>query len=536
MEEKRIKLAPHVVVEARAGTGKTTTCCGAVEQILGIAPKFTPSQQQTDIWNLIGQEKPNNIGVCAFSKIIQTELERRLPYDTVEVRTCHSFGCKILWNDNRTKYSKHNDYKTSGIIQKLTGMTPVDLKKKMKVSLYGACDLVQFAKYNLIDPFSEDRLLHAEMFQLFADNGIDMMGCDPDKTIEVAIQAFRKSCTTEPNQRGYEHIPERDFADMIWLPIVLDIEPTTKYDLLIVDESQDLNRCQQELVCRLGRRLVLVGDPKQAIFAFAGADCQSMPRMTERLKDTKRGVVTLPLNTTYRCGKKIVQAAQRFVPDYQAYEKNPDGEIFSGLPEEHLVRHLNDGDMVLCRINAPLVSLCFSLLSCDKKAYIQGRDIGAGLVKMIEKSKTQTVDEFDLWLHDWYQTERERLLRKKVKSETALMNLSDKCRMMRVFTEKVRLDAQNQDRTPTISALISLITNLFSDDKAGIRLSSIHRAKGLEADNVYIIRPEKLPHPMAKTPQAREQEDNLHYVAITRAIKKLTYCRTPDKEEDEFDE
>jgi superfamily I DNA/RNA helicase len=57
----------------------------------------------------------------------------------------------------------------------------------------------------------------------------------------------------------------------------------------------------------------------------------------------------------------------------------------------------------------------------------------------------------------------------------------------------------------------------------GTLLSSIHRAKGLEAKRVFILRSDLLPHPMAKSEWAKGQEKNLSYVAKTRAIETLVY-------------
>jgi len=68
---------------------------------------------------------------------------------------------------------------------------------------------------------------------------------------------------------------------------------------------------------------------------------------------------------------------------------------------------------------------------------------------------------------------------------------------------------------------------VFTDslDTVGIKLSSIHKAKGLEAHRVFFLRPKggECPHPMAKTGWQRGQEQNLLYVAITRAIEELVY-------------
>jgi len=79
----------------------------------------------------------------------------------------------------------------------------------------------------------------------------------------------------------------------------------------------------------------------------------------------------------------------------------------------------------------------------------------------------------------------------------------------------------------SVSDVVRKIEQIFTDDKGrpGILLSSIHRAKGLEASHVFFLMPEgaECPHPMAKSAWQVEQEWNLRYVAVTRAIKELTY-------------
>lgn len=76
---------------------------------------------------------------------------------------------------------------------------------------------------------------------------------------------------------------------------------------------------------------------------------------------------------------------------------------------------------------------------------------------------------------------------------------------------------------------MSKITEMFTDDKnrPGVRLSSIHKAKGLEAERVFLLEPEgaSVPHPMARSKQAKEQEYHLRYVAITRAINELVFVK-----------
>jgi superfamily I DNA/RNA helicase len=80
------------------------------------------------------------------------------------------------------------------------------------------------------------------------------------------------------------------------------------------------------------------------------------------------------------------------------------------------------------------------------------------------------------------------------------------------------------DDINTADELIEKINNIFSDrKKGGISLSTIHKAKGLEADNVYIACRELMPSTRAKKDWEIRQEYNLMYVAYTRAKNKLGF-------------
>ena len=73
----------------------------------------------------------------------------------------------------------------------------------------------------------------------------------------------------------------------------------------------------------------------------------------------------------------------------------------------------------------------------------------------------------------------------------------------------------------TVGGIVNEIKRVFdNNDKGEIMLSTVHKAKGLEADNVYILATERMPHPKATNPK---EERNICYVAITRAKKTLLY-------------
>lgn len=78
------------------------------------------------------------------------------------------------------------------------------------------------------------------------------------------------------------------------------------------------------------------------------------------------------------------------------------------------------------------------------------------------------------------------------------------------------------------SEFIAELRRLFSGkEEDSIILSTIHRAKGLEADQVFIVEPQLLPHPKAESDAARESERCLEFVAYARARKALYFVDVP---------
>ncbi len=293
---------------------------------------------------------------------------------------------------------------------------------------------------------------------------------------------------------------------------------------------------------KAGERLILCGDEKQAIYGFAGVDSESMERMKQNLDATPQGCQVLPLTVTRRCGRAIVKEAQKIVPDFEAHESCGEGKIsYSRMEEEYAgagggdqdrIRFapyrekVEDGNMILCRVNAPLVSECFKFLKRGRRAGIQGRDIGQGLISTIRKLQNSVpishtlgteLEALITYLGDWLHNETRREQAKRNPNEAKLIALQDRHDCILCFTE-------DQE---TVEGVIKKIEDIFTDAKngLGIKLSSVHRAKGLEANRVFILQPEgaECPHPMAKSAWQREQEMNLLYVAITRAKEELVY-------------
>jgi DNA helicase II / ATP-dependent DNA helicase PcrA len=519
-----IDKAPHVIVEARAGTGKTTTLIEGLKRVKGLPVSISPSPQQAAVWEAMEQSKgAQSVCFAAFNKSIATELQRRVPAGC-EAMTMHSMGFKAV----QKAFGRVNvsSYRVQDIISEILETDIRELRRRKPEVLKAIESLVGLCKMNLVgsqEGTEEEWLWDDSLTDLARYYDIDLNGQSSEvfrlvpRVLNRCKDVGRDSCV--------------DFSDMIWIPVALNLN-VYRYDLLLVDEVQDLSRVQQSLARKAGERLIMVGDSQQAIYGFAGADCLSMDRLQRELAETTRGCICLPLTVTRRCGKAIVQEAQKIVPDFSAHESNCTGKVgqmkLKPTQDPDCYRlSVQDGDMVLCRVNAPLVSECFAFLRAGRKATIQGRDVGAGLISTVKKvlhvkdaselafkSTADLISGLSDWLHHETQSENA----KRNPSESRLINLQDRYDCLLCFCEGAT----------TALGVTEKIERIFTDDKEspfGIRLSSVHKAKGLEAQRVFILLPKGagMPHPMAKSAWEQEQEMNLKYVAITRAIETLVW-------------
>jgi DNA helicase-2/ATP-dependent DNA helicase PcrA len=158
------------------------------------------------------------------------------------------------------------------------------------------------------------------------------------------------------------------------------------------------------------------------------------------------------------------------------------------------------------------------------KANIQGRDIGVGLKALIRKMKAGDIVDLIAKLHRYEELELKKLNAKKRVPETKRVALEDRMACAYAFC----------DGAESVDDVLGRIDALFTEEAAGgglrkhVLLSTVHRAKGLEADTVFILKPEWLPFPFAKLDWELEQEQNIRYVALTRSKHRLVFVPSPE--------
>ena len=360
------------------------------------------------------------------------------------------------------------------------------------------------------------------------------------EVIAAGVEAYNNgyfSATTRENKRAGWH----DFDDQICLPLQLDLAAAI-WDVIFIDEAQDLNRARLEMMTRVIKPngiLFFVGDPDQAIQGFTFADTNSV----QTIKDTTNAV-PFPLSVCWRCDEKIIRLAQAVVPRIEA-RPNAEAGIIDVVSESKLIDTLQTGykrgtdekdqDLVLCRVKAPLVSMCLQVIRAGKAAIVRGRDIGRGIVALVEEviNGTQMYSFDPEQLRDMvneYTSKKVDKLYGKKDSEAKIAELLD-----RSDTVLALLDGY-VDSNPAMTSVDNFktfINDKFADDETAeeanrdrvkpIIFSTIHKAKGLEYDRVFILEPGKLPHPAAKPGWQEQQEQNILYVAVTRAKHELYF-------------
>ena len=280
--------------------------------------------------------------------------------------------------------------------------------------------------------------------------------------------------------------------------------PFEQFDLVFIDEAQDLSPIQHKMLQRVvspSGRLIAVGDPHQGIYGFRGAAANSMDLLGKIFSTTN-----LPLSISYRCPQTVVAEAKKIVPFIEASPLAPKGSVNS--LGAWSINDLISPCTVICRNNAPLMDLAYKFLSAGKGVAFLGRDIGAGLSKLIEKISKDPlpIDTFLKKLGFWEASEVSR----KPNKEGVIR---DKANCLRSLSKLAK-------DTKTLS---NIVGDLFRRDSAPVILTSIHKAKGLEWSRVYLLDEWRIPSKYAQREWQIAQEMNCLYVAITRSQSELIY-------------
>ena len=471
---------------ARAGCGKTSTLMEIAKVIKGSG--------------FMG----------AFNKSIAEEFTERLKAQrsfNVQGRTIHSAGM-AAWS-KVARGVRIDSYKVRGLAK---GISSWDRKLQGVI-----CDTVGYAKQACLGvetSFSES--CHWQEIIEYYDLADEIpAGIRPERLIEMCIEVYWQSLEL------CEEVV--DFDDMLLAPLYHKA-PLQKYDWVLVDEAQDTNLARRLIVFGMlngSSRMVCVADPAQSIYGFAGASSDSTKLIEEEMK--KRGEFTeLPLSVTYRCPKAVVALANQWVPDIQAHESAPKGLVTEMSHVDFWGQNFLPNDVILCRNSRPLVGIAQRLRDQGIQCVVEGMSSKGLKALAVKWGEELSIGEFLRELDAYQQREVQKWTEKKNEEKVEAVN--NKCGIMIDICERLR-------ESDPVSKIVQRIDFLFGG--AGYKvltLCTIHKSKGREWNRVYLIgRNRYMPSMWAKKDWEIQQEDNLAYVAVTRAKVELVEVEVPFK-------
>lgn len=492
----------NILIQALAGCAKTTTLLKLVEVV-----------------------RQRSILFAAFGAGIAAEAERRMPKTpgrAVVVQTLHAIGRSIV-----LKHYPHlhvDKHATEDLVSAaLQGRSAsYDIRR-------AATRLVRCAKEALSPAaggfgFIGERGKRAWVgwsFDTLLQLGLDQHLFSPklapaqiDRAVEIASAAIIASLDVA-------HRDAIDFCDMVWLPNVLELAPPSRYQAIMLDEVQDVSAPQIELLERLAlpqTRWIVAGDSWQQIYGWRGSLGADVWSRFEGPR-TRR----FPLTITWRCSRAVVRLANELVPELRAQPDAEEGSVqectLGELPL-NLARGSADAvhTFILSRLNAPLLDCALFLWRAGVKFQLNaGQALLEPLFHLLDTLDLQDDGSFRASLTAWHTREAARADQANATS-----------RREQIDEQRAMLLAALGYAPPV--RLRQVLQAILRDNKSGIRLSTVHKVKGLEAERVFLLK-QTFARQAARTadqPQAAppQEELNIELVAITRARTHVIWVDT----------
>lgn len=455
-------------VNARAGTGKTTTLVMLSEK----------NQHQRILY-------------LVFNSKARESAQQRFPKN-VQVHTIHSFAFRHegwKWKENLGSFS-------------VADMLPMFGRGKVAHLL--AAMSHQFLTYFLNSPFNKLEDAPESFIKYLPKDAAVIF----QKHTENIIRACREIATAW--NRREKNCPH-DFYLKLFHRSGMYQKALNRFDMVLVDEAQDLSPIMLDALGKYRGRIVLVGDTHQQIYSFRYA-IDAMRRLPCDQE--------LQLTLSFRFGRAIADLTSMFIGEAKKVHKfrisgNPEKSsrvsVSSRVP---FSSSENSTSAILSRTNLALFAGAMRMRA-EKKNFRFERDLHSVLFR--------TLDVY------WLSREQKSKIRNKlIATFGSLSHLQEYAETMNDFQllgMHQIVKRYGNDSFPSVVFEMSDISRSRNgtNNQHGVVLSTVHSAKGMEYDQVYING--DVAETLAATERGNteqfEEEVNVAYVGFTRAGKHL---------------
>lgn len=528
----------NMLVNALAGSGKSTTACMLSEH-----------SKTSDLY-------------IAFNASVVEEFKKKIKNPKTKVMTMHSLAYSIMLY-NVEQESKDSGEKPKGFgSQRSKRTVSLDNFKPHKIldeeitKRYGR--YIEFAKrvflkdnyvnlYNLCRLTLTDMSSNKDVSRLIDDHVLFLYyGDEGYSAPDISeITSTLKILDTKSRQQ-FETQGVIDFTDMLWITFNKlkydnwEVPYWALYTNIYCDEVQDFSNIQLnflKFIKRTKGRYVFIGDFHQAIYNFAGANAQAFNQIPKMFAP----VETFDLPICYRCAKSHLSRVNReYGIPILPCDDAPMGFVKT-IDKNKISEYAKAGDMVISRKNKWIAEVVLDLARNGTPIFIEDKDMVAAIKRQILSSKCTSVGTLEKFLQKVISNYNKKLF--EIVSKNVCEGGHEEERLEAVAETNSKIDNtsflleilegyfENHASSDSISKFSNFIDKLLNTTPSPncVRLCSIHKAKGLEATNVFILNEAKINYDFRNSKEQNIQEKNLSYIATTRAKEGLYLVKEPSK-------
>lgn len=528
----------NMLVNALAGSGKSTTACMLSEH-----------SKTSDLY-------------IAFNASVVEEFKKKIKNPKTKVMTMHSLAYSIMLY-NVEQESKDSGEKPKGFgSQRSKRTVSLDNFKPHKIldeeitKRYGR--YIEFAKrvflkdnyinlYNLCRLTLTDMSSNKDVSRLIDDHVLFLYyGDEGYSAPDISeITSTLKILDTKSRQQ-FETQGVIDFTDMLWITFNKlkydnwEVPYWALYTNIYCDEVQDFSNIQLnflKFIKRTKGRYVFIGDFHQAIYNFAGANAQAFNQIPKMFAPVK----TFDLPICYRCAKSHLSRVNReYGIPILPCDDAPMGFVKT-IDKSKISEYAKAGDMVISRKNKWIAEVVLDLARNGTPIFIEDKEMVVAIKRQILSSKCTSVGTLEKFLQKVISNYNKKLF--EIVSKNAREGGHEEEHLEAVAEANSKIDntsflleilegyLENHASSDSVSKFSNFIDKLLNTTPSPncVRLCSIHKAKGLEATNVFVLNEAKINYDFRNSKEQNIQEKNLSYIATTRAKEGLYLVKEPSK-------
>lgn len=528
----------NMLVNALAGSGKSTTACMLSEH-----------SKTSDLY-------------IAFNASVVEEFKKKIKNPKTKVMTMHSLAYSIMLY-NVEQESKDSGEKPKGFgSQRSKRTVSLDNFKPHKIldeeitKRYGR--YIEFAKrvflkdnyvnlYNLCRLTLTDMSSNKDVSRLIDDHVLFLYyGDEGYSAPDISeITSTLKILDTKSRQQ-FETQGVIDFTDMLWITFNKlkydnwEVPYWALYTNIYCDEVQDFSNIQLnflKFIKRTKGRYVFIGDFHQAIYNFAGANAQAFNQIPKMFAP----VETFDLPICYRCAKSHLSRVNReYGIPILPCDDAPLGFVKT-IDKNKISEYAKAGDMVISRKNKWIAEVVLDLARNGTPIFIEDKEMVGAIKRQILSSKCTSVGTLEKFLQKVISNYNKKLFEivsKNVREGgheeehlEAVTETNSKIDNTSFLLEILEGYLEHHASSDSVSKFSNFIDKLLNTTPSPncVRLCSIHKAKGLEATNVFVLDEAKINYDFRNSKEQNIQEKNLSYIATTRAKEGLYLVKEPSK-------